>query len=172
MKTILKIIIIALLLSSCKTRTLIKNEIERQRVQDTIFIEKIQAIHDSIFIKIPEIQTLVPECDKLCKKELTRVLSLIKTQKNSEQTQTGIYYDAFQNQLVLYNKLSPQFNSYRSHYEQEKSIKEVVIEKEKPYIPKYVKVLAIIGAISLLFIVFLLVFKIKIMFFSKNTNVW
>ena len=100
------------------------------------------------------------------------MLSLIKTQKNSEQTQTGVYYDAFQNQIVLYNKLSPQFNSYRSHYEQEKSIKEVVIEKEKPYIPKYAKVLAIIGAISLLFIVFLLVFKIKIMFFSKNTNLW
>lgn len=153
MKIFLKIFLIVCLLSSCKAKKITQSESIQHVQKDTIFIEKIQAIHDSIFIKIPVIQTLSQECDTLCQKELTRVLSLLNTKKKNGENQAGIYYDKYQHQLVLFNALEAQFNRYKSHYQEQKSSKNVVIEKPVPYIPKLVKVFAGIGVLS--FVLFL-----------------
>lgn len=152
------ILCMAFFLVSCgsqKSSFVSENQSVSIKTSDTIFIEKTQKISDTIFIKVPDFLTNDTRCDSLCNAQLESVLANISHKKQSGDNQTGIYFDKYQKQLVLYNELAEQFNSYTSNIQTiTKEVEKVKIEKiPVRYVPRWVSYLAIFGAFSILIFV-------------------
>jgi len=70
------LIIIALLLSACRTQTstsLISSSAHRQI--DTLLITRTPPVHDTLYIPLPAVHTGSAPCDSLCQQQLTDALS-------------------------------------------------------------------------------------------------
>lgn len=164
MKKLILIILLALLFVSCKigqtTRHTEKHATERTKI-DTLIISKTEKIKDTLFIQVPIVQTIDKNCDSLCQKELDKILLQLRSQKSSGGNKAGIYYDKLQKQLVLYNELQEQFDTYKSNNQKVIETKEIEINKEipVPYVPKLVKILAGIGVFSLAILFLFLLLK-------------
>lgn len=162
MKKFILIILMSLLFISCKigqtTRHTEKQATEHTKT-DTLIISKIEKIKDTLFVQVPVVQTIDKNCDSLCQKELDKILSQLRSQKSSGGNKTGIYYDKLQKQIVLYNELQAQFDTYKSNNQKVIETKEIEINKEIPipYIPKFIKFLAWCGGFSLLFIIVVII---------------
>lgn len=167
-KCILLIILSFLFLShvtSCKSAQTKTNHIEKQhlsdQVRDTLVVVKTEKITDTLFVKVPVIQTVKQECDTLCQQELDKLLLQIASKKQSGKNQVGFYYDKYQQQLVLYQNLQEQYDTYKSNNQKVVEIKEVEVIKEIPvrYVPRLVTYLAILGGLSLCYFLFLIIKK-------------
>ncbi|GIZ16628.1 hypothetical protein RCZ15_22430 [Capnocytophaga catalasegens] len=164
----------SLLFISCKigqtTRHFEKHATEHTKT-DTLIISKTEKIKDTLFIQVPVVQTTNKDCDTLCQKELHKILSQLRSRKNSGANKAGIYYDKLQKQIVLYNELQAQFDTYKSNNHKVIETKEVEINKEipVPYIPKFIKFLAWCGEFSLLLIVVVIILFVlgKIIKFNR-----
>jgi biopolymer transport protein ExbD len=114
------------------------------------------AINDTLKIQLPKIQTAKPECDSITKAELQRVLQLLNSRKKSGDNEAGIYYDSLRNQIIAWQKIaqtknvSTATNKEYIYLKGDKQIKYISVK----YIPLWVKILASIGAMTLLFIVY------------------
>lgn len=156
------------LFSSCKSVTTnqLQSQLQEKTITqtDTLFVVKTEKITDTLFVKVPVIQSNKQECDSVCQSELEKALQRISTQKKSNATHYGIYYDQYKKQLVLYNQLQEQYNTYKANNQKVTEIKEKEIIKEIPvkYTPKYISYFAIFGAFSLLLWVGYFVKKFKL----------
>lgn len=169
------ILCMAFFLLSCgsqKSSFVSENQFVSVKTSDTIFIEKTQGISDTIFIKVPEIQTLKPGCDSICQVQIENILAQISSEKTSGQNRAGFYFDKYKKQLVLYNELKEQFNSYKSNIQFiTKEVELVKIEKiPVRYVPRWVSYLAIFGAFSILVFVGYIIKKIQKIKEFKNEN--
>lgn len=163
----LYILTLCFFLLSCGSRKSVyttENQSIIVKTSDTIFIEKTQGISDTIFVQIPQIQTLDKQCDSICQSQMEKILSQISLEKTSGQNKAGVYFDKYQKQLVLYNELAEQFNSYKSNIQFiTKEVELVKIEKiPVRYIPRWVSYLAIFGGFSLLIFFGYFVKKLKL----------
>ncbi|KFF17372.1 hypothetical protein [Flavobacterium hydatis] len=114
------------------------------------------AINDTLKIQLPKVQTAKPECDSITKVEILRVLQLLDSRKKSGDNETGIYYDSLRNQIIAWQKIAQTknvniaTNKEYIHIKGDKQIKYISVK----YIPLWVKILASIGVMTLLFIVY------------------
>ena len=149
------LIIIALLLSACRTQTsasLISSSAHRQI--DTLLITRTLALHDTLYIPLPAVHTGSAPCDSLCQQQLTDALSRLATAKHSSGNSYGIYYDKYRQQLVLYQQLQEQLNSRQRSTV---STQQTVVQTQKipvPYTPLYTKILAGIGVAAVGYLIF------------------
>ena len=146
------LIVIIFFLNSCAPVMHHKRESQSvvyQQKTDTVFIETVKAIKDTFFIAVPQIKTPKKECDTLCQTELQRVLFQLNTHKKSGESQAGIYYDKYKNLLVAYNHLAQSQSEKKSHQAQTQIIQTQEVIKEVPvrYVPKFIKFLALSGAV-------------------------
>ncbi|MFJ1491542.1 hypothetical protein [Capnocytophaga canis] len=145
-------------LSSCKStkQTLQKTEKQIVTINDTIYIVKNQRVTDTIFMSVPKVKTIKPECDSLINSELQNQLKRLQTKKKSGNNEYGFYYDEYKKTLTAYATLDSTFTKYKSNHTDKQSTytETITIYKTEKYIPFGVKILAWIGAISLIYIGF------------------
>ena len=91
-------IIIALLLSACRTPQQAFMSETKEKVTDTLYIERIAPVHDTLYIPLPAVHTGSAPCDSLCQQQLTDALSRLATAKQSSGNSYGIYYDKYRQQ--------------------------------------------------------------------------
>ena len=73
------LIIIALLLSACRTPQQIFNSESIIKSSDTLYIERTPPLHDTLYIPLPAVHTGSAPCDSLCQQQLTDALSRLAT---------------------------------------------------------------------------------------------
>lgn len=114
------------------------------------------AINDTLKLNIATVKTVKPECDSVAQLELERTLKLLNSYKSSGENKQGVYYDALKKQLVMWQKLAQTKNentatSYKYIYiKADKEIKKIPVK----YIPWWVKSLAFIGLLTLIYITY------------------
>jgi biopolymer transport protein ExbD len=112
------------------------------------------AVNDTLKIQVPKIQTAKPECDSITKAEVERVLELLNTSKKSGDNETGIYYDNLKNQIIAWQKIAETKNETTAtskeyiYLKGDKSVEYVQVK----YIPFWVKILAYLGGVFLVFL--------------------
>lgn len=122
---------------------------------DTVFITQNQRVVDTLFVKIPEIISQKPECDSIANAEIQKLLKQLQTKKKSGSNEYGFYYDQYKKQLVAYAKLDSTFSVYKSNrIEKQHNTTEVkTIYRTEKYVPFWIKILAGIGALALIYVV-------------------
>ena len=148
------LIIIALLFSACRTPQQAFMSESIIKSSDTLYIERIPPLHDTLYIPLPAVHTGSSPCDSLCQQQLTDALLRLATAKHSSGNSYGIYYDKYRQQLVLYQQLQEQLNSRQRTAV---STAQTIVKTEKipvPYTPLYTKILAWIGVAAVGYLIF------------------
>jgi len=110
-----------------------------------------QAVLDSLFIPVSKVKTLKPECDSITQITLDQLLVQLNSKKKSGDNEMGIYYDTIKKMIVGWQKMTETQNEKSAS---NKTTNAIAIEKESvevpvKYIPFWVKILAVLGGISL-----------------------
>ena len=127
-------------------------------IRFTNTLDRTLAIKDDFrftFQKITTGATKVKDCDSLCNERVKEALESINTSKSSGNNSYKLYYDKFNNQLVLTTSLgetvSKQKDSIaflqKSLLDTKSTIKEIPVQ----YIPTWIKYLAAFGALSIVY---------------------
>ncbi|WP_130736742.1 hypothetical protein [Flavobacterium sp. J27] len=145
---------------SCKSKQPVKEihtvekTIEKQK--DSTSVTKISnAIIDSLKVKIAEIKTAKPECDSITNAKIQELLSQIEVSKTSGDNEIGFYYDQIKKMLVAYAKTGQSTNketntnNVTKETEKDNLIKEIPVQ----FTPKWVKILAGLGVLFIIFLV-------------------
>lgn len=165
MKNILLSLLLSLLAVACKSvkETQQSQEVTQRTRIDSIFVEKQVPLRDTVYINIPEIRTIKPECDSLCNEEVRKIMQQISVNRQQGEDSQGVYYNRYKGQLVVYQNIGARQSTYQgqfSGYSHTKAVEQTKIVKQY-YVPKLVKILAFIGGGTLLFGVFWIGFRIK-----------
>lgn len=159
-KTFLLFILFLVFIISCRTHKVAQQSTSIfQKTKDTIYIERTLPVHDTLYITVPSIRTTRPECDSLCQQQLQNTLAQLATAKTAGANSYGVYYDKYRQQLVMYQNLKEQYNTYRSH--QEKTQTSLFKLQPVPYIPIWAKILAGIGVLVIIYICYKIIALIK-----------
>lgn len=165
MKLFLKVLFCILLccalfisLHSCKAKPIESNHtietVSDQKKDSVKVIVVNSAINDTLKIQVPEIRTSKPECDSVTKAELQYILSLLDSYKKSGDNESGIYYDKLKKQIVAWQKIAQTKNEKiivkkeKVYIKGDKLIKYIPVK----YIPVWVKILACLGVLFVLFL--------------------
>jgi hypothetical protein len=151
---------IAILLFGCASKPIESTHtIERIIEHKTDSVKTTQvnaAILDSLVIKIAKVKTSKPECDSITQATLDQVLKQLNSYKKSGSNEAKIYYDDLLKQIVV---LLKQAETKTENTATKKTDKDIGKEKEivkvpVKYIPWWVKWLAYLGAVTLLYIAY------------------
>ena len=112
-----------------------------------------KAIEDSISKFIPATKTGVKDCDSICDEKVTDLLQQLNFSKTSGNNSYKLLYDKHNRLLSFVVKQEQTINELKSKQEVKARYftKTKTITITKTYVPFWVKVLAWIGAFSLLF---------------------
>lgn len=165
-KLFLKVILFATILSL--TITMIFGCVSKKPIESLHTIERIiehktdsskitqvnKAIIDSLIIAIAKVKTAKPECDSITQATLDNVLAQLNSRKKSGDNEAGIYYDKLKKQIVLWQKLAETKTETTATNKQNNNsqIEKKVVLVPVKYIPLWVKILAWIGGLTLVFI--------------------
>lgn len=150
-------LLMAFFLFSCGSLKEISTEKSQhfKHFSDTIFVEKQVKLFDTIFVEVPPMKTGDLLCDSLCSKQTKLLLNQLNINRKTEKSQIKLYFDKYKNQLVLYNELNEQFNTYKAQNKSEIQFKTIEKIKEVPkaFVPKIIQYLAILGGVFLALII-------------------
>ncbi len=113
-----------------------------------------KAILDSLVIQLAKVKTAKPDCDSITQATLNQVLSQLNSRKKSGDNEAGIKYDEKLKQIIAWLKTAESktekvyINRYFNITKKEKQIVKVPVK----YTPWWVKSLAFIGFLTLLWI--------------------
>jgi hypothetical protein len=147
----------------CKAKPIISTNNKETEKTSEIVKEKTTnnnlAVIDSLKILIQKVKTSKPECDSITNAKIDELLLQINSKKISGDNSFGVYYDKLRKELIAYTKLGATKTEITSnHNYKTETIKEVSV-KEIPvkYVPKWIQILACIGAGAIAFGIFKLV---------------
>lgn len=149
------VFMLTLLMNGCASKPLEKTHtIERVVTYkaDSLKVTVVnQAVLDSLFIQVSKVKTLKPECDSITQITLDQLLVQLNSKKKSGENAMGIYYDTIKKMIVGWQKMAETQNE---KLVSNKTANTIAIEKESievpvKYIPFWVKILAVLGGISL-----------------------
>ena len=163
----LQIIILFICLSvvvvGCKAKPIISTNNKETEKTSEIIKEKTTdnnlAVIDSLKILIQRVKTSKPECDSITNAKIDELLLQINSKKISGENSFGVYYDKLKKELIAYANLGAtkteitSNHNYKTETLKEISVKEIPVK----YIPKWIQILAYIGAGAIVFGVFKLV---------------
>jgi hypothetical protein len=159
------LVISSYILTSCRSKKPI-SEIEKHdsisqsssviRFANTL--DRSLAIKDDFRFTFPTITTGVTklkDCDSLCNQRVKEALASVNTSKSSGNNSYKLYYDKFNNQLVLNTSLgetvSKQKDSIAILQKSLLDIKSTIKEIPVRFIPTWIKYLAGFGALSIVY---------------------
>jgi len=149
------VFMLTLLMNGCASKPLEKTHtIERVVTykSDSLKVTVVnQAVLDSLFIQVSKVKTLKPECDSITQITLDQLLVQLNSKKKSGDNEMGIYYDKIKKMIVGWQKMAETQNEKSAS---NKTTNTIAVEKESvevpvKYIPFWVKILAVLGVISL-----------------------
>jgi hypothetical protein len=149
------VFMLTLLMNGCASKPLEKTHtIERVVTYkaDSLKVTVVnQAVLDSLFIQVSKVKTIKPECDSITQMTLDQLLMQLNSKKKSGDNAMGIYYDTIKKMIVGWQKMA-QTQSEKSA--SNKTTNAIAIEKENvqvpvKYIPIWVKILAVLGGVTL-----------------------
>ena len=133
-----KIIIITLLLCACRSKNLTTSISTSTHQQiDTLVVERTLPLTDTLYITVPEIRTIQPQCDSICNHQIKQLLQRLNTTKKAGNNQYGVYYDAYRNRIA--------------QLKEEKSQVKVI---QKPYYPRWLLITAIASIAATIIVLF------------------
>lgn len=152
--------LITVLFSGCASRKPIESTHTTERIieikTDSSKVTEVnKAIIDSLIIVIAKVKTAKPECDSITQTTLDNVLAQLNTRKKSGDNEAGIYYDKLKKMIVIYSKLAETktentaVNKKLTDVKAEKQIISIPVK----YIPLWVKILAWIGGLTVVFVI-------------------
>jgi hypothetical protein len=113
-----------------------------------------KAIIDSLIVRVSKVRTAKPECDSITQVALNQALRQLNSYKKSGNNEASVHYDEKLKQIVVLLKQAETKNQITTtskvEKEKEKEVKPIVITEK--YIPKWVKILAFIGGLTVLFL--------------------
>ncbi|RUT67734.1 hypothetical protein D0817_24845 [Flavobacterium cupreum] len=113
-----------------------------------------QAIFDSLVIKLAKVKTAKPECDSITQATLDQVLRQLNSYKKSGSNEASVRYDEALRQIVVLLKQAETKTqttaTNKVEKEKEKEVKPIIIREK--YFPVWVKILAVIGGLIILFL--------------------
>lgn len=156
--------------SSVKIETITEKKVDSlaifQLKEKTQELQKTLASVDSLKFQLGLIRTGNKNYDSICNAQLQQMLSSINLNRNSGNNTSGMYYDKYNNILVLYNKQGESMNltvkekdslvnKLNRIYQNNNDKSEIEI-KEIPvkYVPLFIKILAGIGVLTIIFLGF------------------
>lgn len=166
-KLYLKVILFATILSltitmlfGCASKKPIESSHTIERIIETKtdsskIIEVNKAIIDSLIIAIAKVKTAKPECDSIAQATLDNVLAQLNSRKKSGDNEAVIYYDKVKKQIVLWQKLGETKTEKTATNKQNTNsqIEKKVVSVPVKYIPLWVKILAWIGGLTIVFVI-------------------
>lgn len=110
-------------------------DIHHYRV-DSVFVDRIRAVNDTVFIPVVEYVSPNKNCDSVVKAQRENLLKSIHYKRQSEQLDIGFFYDSIKKHIVAYSKLKQSYellkNSHLVHKKTEQStVKEQSISSYK-----------------------------------------
>ena len=141
MKKIYILFILALLLISCKTKQPVPQIVYQEKI-DTVHIEKIKTINVPTYLT----QTIEKPCDSA---------GLLKQFKQTIKAKgVEVVVQTVGQSIVSTVNTDSLKQVWEREYQtsQEVQIKEVPVEVPQPYVPKWIKILAGLGALFILYI--------------------
>lgn len=113
-----------------------------------------RAILDSLIVKVAKVKTAKPECDSITQATLDQVLRQLNSYKKSGNNEASVRYDEALKQIVVLLKQaetkSQIIATNKLKKEKEKEVEPIVIREK--YIPKWVKIMAFIGGLAIVFL--------------------
>jgi hypothetical protein len=138
-------VIVFFTLIGCSTRkTIQSHEIKTSNKLEVIN----QPINDKLFISIPEVRTINTDCDSLAQDAVDKFASSIKSEKTSGNNSVKIGFDKEKKAIAIETNVGETKNTEIVEVER---IVEVVIVKE---CSKIVKIFALIGLFSVMFVIY------------------
>ena len=154
---------LSILAVGCKAKPIISTDTKEVKQANDILKEKTidrnLAIIDSLRILIHTVKTSKPECDSITNAKIDELMAQINAKKQSGDNSFGVYYDKLKKELIAYaNVGSTKTEITNEHNYKTEIIKEASVQKiPVRFIPKWVQILAYIGAGTIAFGVFKLV---------------
>lgn len=148
---------LALVFSCSSKQTAPVHIIERtlEHKSDSVKTTEInKAILDSLIIKVAKVKTAKPECDSITQVTLDQVLRQLNSYKKSGTNEASVRYDEALRQIVVLLKQAEtktQTTAINKVEKQKEKEVEPTIIREK-FIPEWVKILAFIGGLTILFL--------------------
>jgi hypothetical protein len=158
--TFIVFLAIAIILFGCASKPIQSaHTIERIIEHKTDSVKTTQVnkeILDSLVIKIGKVATAKPECDSITQATLDRVLSQLNSRKKSGDNEAKIYYDELLKQIIVILKQgeTKTENTATKKTDTDKATEKEIIKILVKYIPWWVKWLAYLGAVTLLYVVY------------------
>ncbi|WP_394760071.1 hypothetical protein [Flavobacterium sp.] len=147
----------------CKAKPIISTNTKETEKTIEIIKEKTTdnnlAVIDSLKILIHNVKTSKPECDSITNAKIDELLLQINSKKTSGDNSFGVYYDKLRKELIAYTKLGATTTEVTSNHNYKTEVLKEVSVKEIPvrYVPKWIQILAYIGAGAIAFGVFRIV---------------
>lgn len=157
-------VLLLMVLSGCLgTKTIHEKSVITEKSTDSLaiahLIERNQAILDSMKLYIPKPQTGDARCDSLCDLAMQKALKNLNANKSSGANNWGFFYDEFTRQLIGHANIGQTTNERLDRIEKRLREKSESRITEIPvlYTPKWMQVLAGIGAATLIYLIYRLV---------------
>jgi hypothetical protein len=144
-----------------------------QLKQTTNELQKTLASVDSLKLQLGLIRTGNKNYDSICNAQVKQMFATLNLNRKSGNNTSGMYYDQYKNILVLYNQQGESINlttkerdslafklkqiSEKNSNKSEQKVKEIPVK----YVPLFIKILAVIGVLTIIFLGFKLSFFIK-----------
>jgi hypothetical protein len=159
------LVISSCMLTSCRSKKLITDIEKHDSISNSTSVirfantlDRSLAIKDDFRYTFPTIATgatTIKDCDSLCNQRVIEALASVNTFKSSGNNSYKLYYDKFNNQIVLTTSLgetvSKQKDSIavlqKSLLDTKSTIKEIPVQ----FIPTWIKYLAAFGALSIVY---------------------
>lgn len=112
------------------------------------------AILDSLIIQVAKVKTVKPECDSITQATLDQVLKQLNSHKKSGENEAKIYYDHLLKQIIVSLKQgeTKTENTATKKTDTDTSKDKKIVKVPVKYIPWWVKILAFIGGLTVVFL--------------------
>lgn len=156
-------VFLSIAIIGCKAKPIIStNTKETEKTSEIIKVKTTDnnlAVIDSLKILIQKVKTSKPECDSITNAKIDELMLQINSKKISGDNSFGIYYDKLRKELIAYAKIGATKTEVTSNHNYKTEILKEVSVKEIPvrYVPKWIQILAYIGAGAIAFGVFRIV---------------
>lgn len=108
--------LILILFVSCKSQQLLENKTNQKHYKfqfdsSLVKITNTPDSNESLFVSVPAVKTVKPECDSVCQAKIDEILKGISSKKINGKNNSGFYYDSYNKMLVAYSNLKGSTDS-------------------------------------------------------------
>lgn len=159
--TILIGVISLLFMGSCAGKKPVKEtttSIENSAVSHEVAVHETKSlpVYDIVYIPVPTVRTIKPECDSLCQLALEEFAARLQYQKQSGDNSYKILYDRYNKQLQINLEMGETMTRLKEENSKQnfEKYQATEVEKQVPYVPAFWRYSACLGWAFVLYILY------------------